>query len=333
MALLGMDLVRLVVERAASAEQGVAILTALLEAHGQGGPAGYRDRKFVYDNSFILADPEDAWVVETAGRAWAARRIRGIRAISNGLTLRDDWDRAASGIGALARDYKLDPGKGRLDFARTFGDPLLTRAAAAVDRRACNESYLGTRRGAIGVLDAMAALRQHGRRPGRGMFASVCAHAAWWPTRRACQTTSSLVAELGTSERVSWLTATAAPCTSLFKPIWLDAGLPDFGPTPRDHADPRALWWRHERLHRRALADLPGFVAAFAPVRDAIEAKLVRRADELRTAPASERLELSRAAIVEGDALDARFVAALPERAPRGTLDRLFWRAIDRQSA
>jgi dipeptidase len=327
LALLGMDLVRLVLERADSAAHGVEIVTALLEEHGQGGPAGHRDKRFVYDNSFIIADPEDAWVVETAERAWVAKRVRGVRAISNGLTLRDDWDRSSSGLSAKARDFGLSPGKGRIDFARTFGNPWMTRAAAAAARRGCNEAFLGACGPNITLGDAMAALREHGRRPGRGLLPSVCAHAGWSPARRACQTTGSLVSELSAGQSVHWVTATAAPCTSLFKPIWLDAGLPEHGPTPRDRFDARALWWRHELVHRRALADLPGFLARFSAERDAIESRLIAEA-AARSAP----LSLSRAAFDEGDTLDGRAMEWLAPGSPESLLDRRFWRRIDRRA-
>jgi secernin len=332
LALLGMDLVRLVLERADSAEHGVEVLGSLLEEHGQGGPAGYRDKGFVYDSSFIIADPGDAWVFETANRAWAAKRVTGVRSISNGLTLRDDWDRAASGLAARARDWKLAAGKGRIDFARTFSDPWLTRAAAAEQRRACTESFLARRAGSIGPLDAMAALRQHGARPGTGVFFSVCAHASWWPTRRAAQTTGSLVSELDPSRALHWFTATAAPCTSLFKPAWLDAGLPELGPTPREHYAPDSLWWRHERVHRRALQDLSGFLRLRAAERDRLEADLVARAGALARAPTSQRRGLSELALANAEELEQRWLSQIAPSSLAGPMHRRFWQRIDRRA-
>ncbi|MGD9703543.1 MAG: C69 family dipeptidase [Acidimicrobiia bacterium] len=75
-ALIGMDLVRLALERATSATGAVEVLTSLLEAHGQGG-SGHDptigDRP--YWSSFLVADPREAWVVETSGTAWAAEQV------------------------------------------------------------------------------------------------------------------------------------------------------------------------------------------------------------------------------------------------------------------
>ena len=75
--LTGMDMLRLALERAGTAEQGVDVLAGLLHDFGQGGICGYRDRRMAYHNSFILADPQTAWVMETAGHFWAAKRIQG----------------------------------------------------------------------------------------------------------------------------------------------------------------------------------------------------------------------------------------------------------------
>ncbi len=332
--LLGMDLLRLALERADSAESGVQLIGGLLEEHGQGGPAGYRDTGMRYDNSFILADPEDAWVLETAGRAWVAERVRGVRSISNGLTIHDRWDLGSSGLEAYARDQGLRRGRGVFDFARTFADPLMTRGAAAARRRGCSQSYLERRAGRIAPRDAMRALRQHGPhdRPElarRGVLMTVCAHASWWPTRRAGQTTASLVSHLGRRACTHFATGTAAPCTSVFKPVWLDAGLPDLGPTPGDRFDAAALWWRHELLHRRALADLPAFLAAFSPGRDELEADLVDAALESASASTGERREQTAQAFAEADVLETAWCDGYQPAGSGGSPYARFWSSVD----
>ncbi|NWZ87430.1 SCRN2 protein, partial [Poecile atricapillus] len=70
---------RLALERGSSAREALEVITALLERHGQGGSCKEEPVPFVYHNSFLLADRSEAWLLETAGRYWAAQRIRGER--------------------------------------------------------------------------------------------------------------------------------------------------------------------------------------------------------------------------------------------------------------
>lgn len=67
---------RLGLERGKSAEEALDVITSLLETYGQGGPCS-EDGRLTYHNSFLIADPKCAWVLETAGKLWAAQKITG----------------------------------------------------------------------------------------------------------------------------------------------------------------------------------------------------------------------------------------------------------------
>jgi secernin len=49
-------------------------MVELLEDHGQGGPCE-EGGDWSYHNSFMVADAQEAWVMETAGKWWVAERV------------------------------------------------------------------------------------------------------------------------------------------------------------------------------------------------------------------------------------------------------------------
>jgi hypothetical protein len=87
-ALIGMDLVRLVLERCTTAAAGVTLIAELFDRYGQGG-AGHspEDGGKAYFSSFLVADPSEAFVVETSGRECAVEQVADVRAISNRTTI------------------------------------------------------------------------------------------------------------------------------------------------------------------------------------------------------------------------------------------------------
>ncbi len=256
--LTGMDLVRLALERAESAEQACGVITALLEEHGQGGGCGYESRGFTYHNSFIVADPASAYVLETAGRLWAVEAIQGARSISNGLTI---------------------PG-----FREQHSDWLKTKVSACRRREARTTALLEDVTGAGGLF---SILRDHGegnRYPRyallNGGLGAPCVHAAGLAA--ASQTTASWVADLSAAGQCHWVTATAAPCTSLFKPVAVEQPL-DLESPAGDTAD-NSLWWRHERFHRAVIRNPEHLLTGFEAERDATEARWLEDAPDSRDA-------------------------------------------------
>jgi secernin len=339
-ALLGMDLIRLALERAATAREAVDVIAHLLTEYGQGGIGGFK-HKDAYHNSFIIADPHDAWVLETVGLHWVAKQVRGVYTISNGLTIGSEWDLASPGL----VDYAVQRGwcKGRDDFhfARCYADFIYTRFSCSGSRRESTTRWLTSRQGAITVADVIDALRDHGRerRPSwhpdtKQADLTVCAHASFGPIRYT-QTTGSMVSHLRPDCPTHFVTGTAAPCTSIFKPVWLDTPLPNTGPAPTGIYDAATLFWRHEALHRATLRDYMTMIRLYSDERDALEDEFVVKALDLAKTPASERAAFSAKCFARAGDAEARWLARVSAAKVQRRPNRLYtaaWRLRNRQA-
>ena len=293
--LTGMDLVRLALERARNADEAVQLIVSLLERHGQGGGCGHEKRGFTYHNSFLVADPRGAIVLETAGRHHATERVTGARSISNVLTIPS--------------------------FARAHSDRIKTRVAGGRARLARTSNLC---RLAKSPAELMAVLRDHGagrRWPvyarSNGAMRAPCMHAGGLVA--ASQTTASWVADLRADEPRHFVTATAAPCLSVFKPVRVTEPL-DLGPAPTDRFDPETLWWLQESLHRRLIADPTPLAEDYVAARDALEAQLWLEG----TGPAEA---FARAAALLARWLERLSPLTLRDRRP--PIARAYWRKRD----
>jgi dipeptidase len=90
--LTGMDLLRLSLEISKTAKEGLENIIYYLEKYGQDACGGYTDKSFYYHNSFIIADRNEGFVLETAGKHWIYEKVTGYRAISNGLSIEEKYD-------------------------------------------------------------------------------------------------------------------------------------------------------------------------------------------------------------------------------------------------
>lgn len=243
--LLGMDLVRLGLERGTDAGAAMAAMTDLLERYGQGG-SGEQGRDEPYFSSFLVADPAGAWVLETTGRTWAARPVDDGAAISNRITLGTDWTRASADVAP------------RTDVDQ-WRDPAIPTGIAD-HRLDVTRKCVASGAAALTPGDMVATLRHHGERPWGAPGAdptdvspppvdvfddwsgvTVCMHLRGYQASAA-----SMVAELPRDpDEVlrAWI-ALGSPCASVYVPVFPPAGM------HAELSDP-ASWARFARLRDR----------------------------------------------------------------------------------
>lgn len=307
-ALLGMDLLRLALERAVTPREAITVLTELLEQFGQGGNCESHGGTMYYHNSFIAANGDDAWVLETVDKHWAAKQVRDVYTISNCLTIGNQFDLSSDNLMDFAAQKGISKTKNDFHLARDFSDFLYTTFARGRDRRETTINTLEGQKGRIDIETMMSTLRHHKHAdfdPRTSITGQdVCMHAGFGPIRIS-QSTASLVVYMDGTNPLVFATGTSAPCTSVFKPFWMDsASFLNDEAVPTHLADSNSLYWSHEKLHRAVLENYPERLAAYSSDRDALEKKFIADAMKVHNASAKERAEFSRACYAEARAAE-----------------------------
>jgi secernin len=273
--LLGMDLVRLGLERSAEAEQALDVLIDLIETHGQGG-SGFREFEFPYNNSFLIADARQAWILEALGRTWAARRCRSTDSISNHVSIAADWDRLSDRAARWARELG-HPETAPLDFS-LFRDRERIPSSLSEGRLRRSRSLLAEATGEVTLATLRDILRDHdatGRRFVRGaspddeQYYTICMH------QGVSRTAASIVAELDHERRgpqLAWVSF-GRPCASVFFPVVAGGALPPCLSEGSEQPS-NALWWIFERI-AGAVEDDPNAARRVRDSFDALEIQLV----------------------------------------------------------
>jgi len=338
--LIGMDFLRLALERAATARAALDVLINLLETHGQSGNCGLQHPNY-YHNSFLIADPQEAWVMETAGKQWAAVKVKDVYSISNAITIDTEWDLASSGLVDYAVERGWCKSRQTFSFSGCYTSWPYTHFSQARSRQCRSTALLREPGGQVDVPKMMRYLRDHGEdatpewSPAPNLQDwDVCMHAGFGPFR-VSQSVGSMVARLTPEAQTHWLTGTSAPCTSTFKPVWIDSGLPDLGPSPKGEYDAATLYWQHENLHRAILGDYKTRLACYQPERDTLEAEFMRREVEMRAKPAVERVAFSAECFTQSAQATARWteqVQNTPIQHRTPVMFRLAWARVSKQA-
>jgi dipeptidase len=293
--LVGMEILRLALERSASAAQAVDVITGLVERHGQGkfeNSAGVR----TYDNIYLAADPVEGYIIECAGHDWAVKRVGRFASISNLGMIGRDADRVSKSARTNATRlglYELGFGGG-FSFADAFADR--GESSSGIARQCRSNALLGKAAGGIDARTMVQTLSDHadGAAPDepwaedvRGQV-SLCLHRT--EGDRPGTTAASLVADLcadGSRLPVYWC-AFYSPCMSLYFPVFIEGELPAVLSVGAQQPDDRSPWWDFYRLTHSALREGPerraSVRAAWRPLQEELFGSayiMARRAREL----------------------------------------------------
>ena len=282
--ILGMDLVRLALERTKTAREAAELMGSLITKYGQFG-SGIPAKEHAegsYDNSFMIADPKEAWILEAVGRHWTARCItEGYASVSNELSIRTQWDLGSPDVEdyAIERGWWPEDKRECFDFARAYIDEKVSRQVSHI-RAARSHQLLAERYGQVTVRWMMRIARDHYEDTflkgpyfdaADPDFQSICMHVSpagftWGNTASSC------IAVLPKSLQelpVFWWTP-GPPCNGCYMPFFVHGSkLPDIissvgtlgkKVTPPSRAEedefsPNSYWWLFRRLIDRVKGD------------------------------------------------------------------------------
>ena len=254
--LTGMDLIRLALERSHSAKEALEIIIKLLEEFGQGGNCGYRF-KLEYMNSFIIADKEEAYVLETVKRWWIWKKIKDFWSISNIISIESDFDDCSKGLIEYAVRKKYCKTESDFNFKKSFSGKFMTWAAGGEPRECRTRKLLNSKKGKLDTKEFIKILRDHNGtenyQPDKIKAPMVCFHSANKLFRRT-QSVCSMAANLSNDNQYYYTTGSSNPCLSPYFPVFSkDTDLPKEYSAGSEFFDSEVFWWRSERMHRNAV--------------------------------------------------------------------------------
>ena len=144
---------QLILERAKTARDAVKIIGGFIDKYDQADWGGL---------GYCLADPDEAWIVETTTHNWVARRVRDdeVLVVANRFTIGKEYEMSSEGLVDFAKQKGwYDPSKGDFSFRDVYGRPDKMNQAYDKDREARTMSLLENKKGLITPEDLFLVLR------------------------------------------------------------------------------------------------------------------------------------------------------------------------------
>jgi len=152
------------------------------------------------------------------------------------------------------------------------------------------------------------------------------------------QTVGAMVVELRKENPPTiWLTGSAAPCLSLFKPFYLDSPVLQAERMIKPQAVVNdALWWQWEQLHRKALGDYPNIRQKMSIYQAELESKWMDADKQMvaKNQVAEKGHALSKSALLEsGMILNKLLLEPKNSKSDSAFFYNRFWKKLNKLAA
>ena len=279
--ILGMDLLRLALERAATAREAIEVITDLLKKYGQKANASALTIR-TYENTFNIVDKDECWVLETAGREWAAKQVSTVQGVSNCYSIGTDADMLSENAERIARENRwLSPDE-PFDFAKAYTGRQDRQPLSVPRYRRLNK--LLSQKDLHDFSSLSDILRDHFEgeliepRFGAtsGTFKSICMHMREWGES---ETSASLLARYDDAIGIIARYAPAQPCLSAYIPVYMTGKLPEKMESADRRFNESSLWWQVKLLSLLVTVDEQKFAGEVRARLMTLEAQFSKKAE------------------------------------------------------
>ncbi len=282
--ILGIELCRLILERCKTAVSGVDLIKEILSAHSV-GCGGTLASPTLCDSSFLIADKEGGYLVETCGQKMVARKAEDIEAIANEYIIEEN--------------YEISNFNEKLNFKKTFYKGMFAgQKSSQVRRFKMYADIVDARDGKRGkTVFGFSFGKMSENQPAEGIYPTtfipilrshdeiskdqqdnLCVHRG---NKLDVVTARGFIAVPENS--LFYVTLGSVPCRSLFVPFSVKGELPFF----EDEKKGELFWYKHEIIMRNisfGQIELSEYLAD----RDSLESVILNKAVQLSVAKKAE---------------------------------------------
>jgi secernin len=195
--ILGMDFLRLALHNSSSAYEALQLLIQWIQVYPQGGNGSYSG-KLYYDNSFIIRDKKEAYILETVGKHYNFKKVNKYAAISNAYSINNADSTNCN----------------TLNIKQKYESKLFTYFTQGNYRKSFNQKFLEK---SIDTQKIMLQMQSHGDSNNiHKSMKGVCLHAKGIASTT---TTASWIVDYNLAIPVIWYMPHAHPCVGIYQPI------------------------------------------------------------------------------------------------------------------